>query len=235
MCAQMRVWFLAILMVWALSHASVYGGGGDSGTEDPSPAEKIRKALEQPTFLEFGGTSLYEVAQHLKEKTRINWVVDQYTLQQMGLDSNTGNIVLKNERTVKLRSGVQRLLNAYNLTYVILEDSVLITSEEVAINRLMRQRVSLNVKNAPLATALKDLARTYAANIVLDPRVSSEADARVTLQMEDVGLETTVRLLTELANLKAVRMGTVLFVTTEARAEKMRHEEPAVAAPPAAN
>ncbi len=82
-----------------------------------------------------------------------------------------------------------------------------------------------------LANALKDLARNHAVNIILDPRVSSEADARVTLQLEDVGLETTVRLLTEIANLKAIRMGSVLFITTEARADKMRREEPSVAAP----
>ncbi len=231
MFSQIRVWSLALLMVWALSHASVYGGGGEPAAKEPSPAEKIRKILDQPMALDFNGSSLHEVATHLKEKTRINWVVDQYTLQQMGLEGNNGGVVVKNDRAIKLRTGVQRLLNAYNLTYVILEDSVLITSEEVALNRLMRQRVSLNVKNAPLAAALKDLARNHAVNIILDPRVSSEADARVTLQLEDVGLETTVRLLTEMANLKSVRMGSVLFITTEARADKMRREEPPVAAP----
>jgi hypothetical protein len=44
----------------------------------------------------------------------------------------------------------------------------------------------------------------------------------VTLQLEDVPLETAVRLLADLAGLKPVRLDNVLFVTTEERADKLR-------------
>ena len=44
----------------------------------------------------------------------------------------------------------------------------------------------------------------------------------MTLQIEDVPLETAVRLLAEMAGLKPVRMGNVLFVTAKATATELR-------------
>jgi len=69
---------------------------------------------------------------------------------------------------------------------------------------------------------VKQLAADTGANLVLDPRLKDRASAPVTLKLEDVPLETTVRLLAEVADLRAVRMSNVLFVTTPERAEKLR-------------
>jgi type II secretory pathway component HofQ len=241
MIAQIRVWLLSLLMVWALSHAAVFGEQGEPAAKEPSPAEKTRKMLDQTMALDYSGASLPEVIQHLKEKTRINFVLDQFALQQMGLifDPNNGNglpmaVNLKGDRYTKVRTTLQRTLNAFNLTYAILEDTVLITTEEIGLNRQMRQRVTINLTDVPLSTALKDLARTTALNLVIDPRLGKEANAKVSLQLDDATLETTVRLLAEMANLKSVRMGNVLFLTTEARADKLRREEPPPAAIPGA-
>ncbi|MBI3821791.1 MAG: hypothetical protein HY289_03820, partial [Planctomycetes bacterium] len=63
-------------------------------------------------------------------------------------------------------------------------------------------------------------------NLVIDPFVAQKAKANVTLQLEDATLETTVRLLAELAEVKSVRLGNVLFITTEEKAKKIRKEEP---------
>jgi type II secretory pathway component HofQ len=238
MFAQARVWLLALLMVWALSHASVFGETGEPVVKEPSPAERIKRILDQPMTLDYSGGTLHNVVQHLKEKTKINFVLDMFALQQSGLaaEENNGNglpggATLKCDRNTKLRTAIQRTLNAYNLTFVILEDSVLITTDEIGLNRQMRQRLSVNLTNVPFSTALKDLARSTALNLIIDPRLGREADAKVSLQLDDATLETTVRLLAEMANLKSVRMGNVLFITNESRAEKLRREEPPVVIP----
>ena len=239
MIAQLRVWLLALLMVWALSHASVFGDPGEPVLKEPSPAEKIRKVLEQPMTLDFTSASLPELVHHLKEKSRINFILDVFALQQIGLgvDENNRNVAplvnLKGDRYGKLRSSIQRMLNNYGLTYVILEDSVLITTEELGLHRQMRQRVSVNLTNAQLSTALKDLARTTALNLVIDPRLSREADVKISLQLDDATLEPAVRLLAEMGHLKSVRMGNVLFITDESRAEKLRREEQTAVVPSA--
>jgi hypothetical protein len=233
MFAQARVWLLALLMVWALSHASVFGETGEPVVREPSPAERIKRALDQPLTIDYSGVSLQEMVRHLKEKTRVNWVLDFAALQQLGLGANESSaaplaVSLKSDRNGKLRTAIQRMLNACNLTFVILEDSVLITTDEIGLNRQMRQRVSVNLNNVAFSAALKDLARSTALNLIIDPRLGREADARVSLQLDDATLETTVRLLAEMANLKSVRIGNVLFITNESRADKLRREEPPI-------
>lgn len=208
---------LTLLLVWSLTHASVQG---------QEAAEKLRKSLDQKVTLDYSTQSFQDAVQHLKEKTTVNFVLDMSSLQQMGLgiDENPSPLQIKGEG-VKLRHAVQRMLNPYNLTFVILDDAVLITTEEMGLARQMRQRVNVQVEQKPLADALKDLAKTTALNLVIDPRLAKEAQMPVTLQVEDATLETAVRLLAEIGGMKSVRLGNVLFVTNEARAEKIRREE----------
>src|SRR5262245_34389916 len=170
MHAQVRLWFLSLMMVWALSHAAVFGQQGDpvkTVDQPDSPANPVKKALDQTMTLDYQATNLLDAAQHLKEKTRVNFIVDVVALQNMGLliiddMGGMGPVHLKGDRNTKIRSALQRMLNAYNLSYVILDDSVLITTEEIGLNRQMRQRVSVNYTNTPLQAALKDLARSTA-------------------------------------------------------------------------
>src|SRR6185369_17926491 len=89
----------------------------------------------------------------------------------------------------------------------------------------MRQRVSVDVAGEPMSKAIKDLARKTGITLLIDPRVAKEASTKVSLQLDDATAEIAVRLLAELADLKAVRMGNLLFVTNDARAEKIRKEE----------
>jgi hypothetical protein len=105
---------------------------------------------------------------------------------------------------------------------VILGDTVLVTSPELAIHRQMTQPVSMNLDQVQVATVLKQLAKDTATNLVLDPRKAKEAQVPLSLQLDDVPLETAVRLVAEVAGLKPVRMGNVIFVTTKDRATELR-------------
>jgi type II secretory pathway component HofQ len=198
-----------------------------------SPAEAIKKTLDQTVSVDYTCQSLQEAVQHLRDKTKLNLVLDLITLQSMGLLIDDGNpnppqIHLKLDKG-KARQALQRALQPYNLTYVILGDSVLITTEEMGLHRQMRQRINANVDNVPLEAALQNLAKTHAISLVIDPKCVKQAQTeKVSLQLDDATLETTVRLLAEMASLKAVRFGNVLFVTDERKAEKLRLEEPSV-------
>jgi hypothetical protein len=117
------------------------------------------------------------------------------------------------------------MLQPFTLSYVVIGDSVVITSEEMGVYRQMKQRVEVNVDKTPLDAVLKKLAKTYGINVVIDPKVAKEAQAPVTLQVEDTSLENAVRLLAELAGVKSVQVGNVLLVTDEAKATKIRKED----------
>ena len=70
-----------------------------------------------------------------------------------------------------------------------------------------------------------EASRNYAFNLVIDPKIAKESQHAVSLTLDGASLETSVRLLAEMAGVKAVRLDNVMFVTTEERAEKLRKEE----------
>ncbi len=90
--------------------------------------------------------------------------------------------------------------------------------------RQMRQRVNVDLNRVELARALRQLARDTATNVIVDTRAEKDAQAQVTMQLEDVPLETAVRLLSEMAGLKPVRVGNVLFVTKKETANELRND-----------
>lgn len=224
--------YLSVLFLWSFSHVEVGRAQADDPVKEESKSEKVRKVLDQPIVLDFVGNGIPEVLNHLKEKTKVHFVLDIAAAGNIAapFDDGMGGMnlnlmTIKSERGAKLRQTLRRFLTQFDLTYVILEDAVLITTEEMGLHRQMRQRVSVDFKEQPLKDVLKYLNRTTGINLILDPRTGAEADRKITLELEDGTLETTVKLVAELGNLKAVRLGNVLFVTSEERAAKIRREE----------
>jgi hypothetical protein len=222
----------ALLLTWALPSAAVFGDDPktDKGRKDgkeQTAIERIRKALDQPIVLDFQGASMQEALQHLRDKTDMEFNLDQVALAVMGvnINDNGGEPLALKSSGGKLSVALRKLLASHQLAYVIFEDSILITSTELATIRQMKQRVSLDVDEVPLSKALRELARNYAFNLVIDPKFTKDASKPVSLTLEGTSLETSVRLLAEMGGLKAVRMDNVLFVTNEERADKLRKEE----------
>jgi hypothetical protein len=196
--------------------------GGDTKKTD-TPADRIKKALDQPTDLDVSDQPLPLAIAQLREQTKINFVIDRQAIANMGIDPDSTPINVKLQN-VKLRAALRTLLGQYSLTYAVIGDTVVITSEEMAMYRQLRQRVSVDLDRVQLVTALKQLSRETSTNLVIDPRVHKESQTPVTLQLEDVPLETAVRLLAEMAGLRPVRMGNVMFVTTKANATELRQD-----------
>lgn len=124
----------------------------------------------------------------------------------------SGNVVLR------------RALQPLDLRPVKMGDHLLVTSAEMAMHRLLAQRVSVPARPQPLHAALRDLSRQTGATIVVDPRVMEQAKATTAVGLEDVTLEGAVRVLAELAGLKLARIDTVIFVTSPASASSIRLE-----------
>ncbi len=185
-----------------------------------SPMDGARKALDEVGDMNYQNKSLNEVVDDLKTKAKVPVTLDP-AIFQFGLDPNMQaiNVTAKN---VKLRDGLRQALAPFNLKCGITKDGIFISTEEGLTTKQLRQRVSVDCDGTPFAATLKQLAADTGANVVLDPRLKDKANAAVTLKLDDVPLETAVRLLSEVADLGAVRMNNVLFVTTAERAEKLR-------------
>lgn len=191
-----------------------------------SPVEKLRKDLDKTITVKIDKQSLSAAVEALRNQTKINFILDSLTIQQqLGFSPDAPPSPVEVDlKDVKVRAVLRAVLAPYNLSFAPVGDAVVITTEDVAMLRQMRQRISVDFDKVEFAVALKQIARGTGVNLVLDGRVGKEAAAKVSLQMEDAPLETVVRLLAEMANLKPVRVGNVLFVTGKANANEMRQD-----------
>ncbi len=98
-------------------------------------AEKIEEALKQPTELDFIETPLQDVMDYLKKKHKIEIQIDRKALGDVGLDPSVTPIT-KNLKGISLRSVLELTLRDLDLTYVIQDEVLLITTPEEAENRL---------------------------------------------------------------------------------------------------
>ena len=207
------------------------GPGPDAARKTPSAVDKVRKALDEPMSLEVTNQPLGVALNQIRERTGINFVVDRLTIQQAGIDPEQMQISVK-LKDVKARSCLRSVLGSYNLGYAIIGDTVLVSTDDMAMHRQVRQRVNIDLEDVEFADALKQVARDTGASLLLDTRVAKDAHKKVTVQLEDVPLETAVRLMAETAGLKPVRVGNVLFVTSKANAVAMQSDTGATAPDP---
>jgi len=191
-----------------------------------SPAERIRKVLDSRTDLEYASVNLPAVLAQLSEAQGVNYILDKLVIQQIGAEPNDLMVDVK-LKDVKVRSGLRTMLGQFNLTYVVVGESIIVTTEEVAIYKQLKQRVNVEYDVVPLNDALKHLAKAHGINIVIDPKTAKNkvAETPVTLFVEDVPIEAAIRLMCEMAALKPTRMGNVIYVTTEDRADKLKDSE----------
>jgi hypothetical protein len=224
-------WFLfGLLFGWALTHATVFGQQTGKTTDTkPVTVDKIRQGLDKTITIDYTGQTLAEALNHFREKTGLPINIDSVAfMNQMpmppGGDPMGGQVTIKgtNEKASQI---LRRTLSAHRLSYVFIDDAILVTSEDTAVMRQMRQRVSVDLDEVPLKKAARDLAKNHGINLVIDPKVMKQAEAPVSLQLDNTGIETTMRLLAELASLKAVRMGNVVFITNEEKAKRIQDEE----------
>jgi hypothetical protein len=183
-------------------------------------AEQVKKALEQHITLDLPYQPLTEVIRLLRDQSHINLVLDQQTLSQSSF--NPYEAIVSTPLKMRLGSGLRQILSQHNLDYAIIGDMLLITTEQQAIERQMRQPISVRFQRLQLKTALERLAQETATNIVLDPIANPQMRMAVTLSVNDAPLEVIVKLLANQVGLRQIRVGNVMIVTTKANAAELQ-------------
>lgn len=107
----------------------------------PTPAsaasaaeEAIEKTLGEPAALEFIETPLADVMSSLAEKHEINIQIDQRALDDVGVPADTP--ITKALKGISLRSALNLMLRELDLTWIIGDEVLLITTPEEAEMRL---------------------------------------------------------------------------------------------------
>jgi hypothetical protein len=212
----MRVTLRRLFAVAVLAATPALATAAAPAPAAPAKAENslaaVRKALDEVGDMNYQARSLNDVITDLKEKSKIPVIIDN-AIYQFGLDPSQP-IVNVNLKQVKLKDGLKKALEPFNLKFGLTAEGLFISTEEAVITRQLRQRVSVDCDGTEFAAAIKQLAADTGANVTIDPRLKDKAKTPVTLKLDDVPLETAVRLLAEVSDLRAVRMSNVLFVTS---------------------
>jgi hypothetical protein len=221
MCALRGKGLAAVALAGTLLPLALAAAPAPADKPAGTTAEKVRRQLDSLINLDLDQQPLHLAISQLQELTHINFVLDRFTLGQMNIDPDQATVTLR-LKDVRVRSALRTLLTPFNLSYAIVGDTVVISSDDMVTFRQLRQRISVDLDKVEFAKALRQLGRETATNLIMDMRVTKEAQQPVTLQMDDVPLETAVRLMAEMVGLKPVRVGNALFVTTKANATELR-------------
>ena len=128
-----------------------------------NPAEQIRTELGNKTTISFIEVPLSDAVSKLSETHEIPILIDARALEEIGLSSDeTVNLSVKN---ISLRSALRLLLNGKQLTYMIRDEVLVITTAESA-----EQNLSLRV--FPISPTLvgseEEIIRAVQATVVPD-------------------------------------------------------------------
>ncbi len=216
-----RRFLLALAVTAGVTAAPVVAAPVPAAKPANSPVTKARAALDKPITAKGDAKSFTETIDLFKDLTKAEIALDVGTLQMMGMDANQP-VVTFNLKGAKLKDALKEAFGPFNLRYGVTATGIVVSSDEGIIARQLREVVSVAADGQSLAAVLKGLAEQTGANVVIDPRAKKLADEAVTLRLDDVPLEVAVRLTAEIAGASVVRMSNVLFVTTEARADKLR-------------
>ena len=120
-----------------------------------SPVEKLRQELDKPITVKLENMTLAAAVEQLRKETKINIVLDSLTIQQqLGIVPEqsplTGPVDLKD---VKARNVLRTLLSPYSLDYVAIGDTIIVTTEDMAMMRELRQRISVDMDKVDFAAA----------------------------------------------------------------------------------
>ncbi len=217
-----RLWTVALALLAAVALAGPLAAVPiPADNKGDGAVSKARKALEQKITAKADGKTLAEAVELLKEVAKVEIILDLNTIQMLGLDPNQP-VIKFDFKDVKLKDGLRTAFAAMNLRCGVTSSGIVVSTDEGLTIRQLRQRVNIDADGKSLTETLKELADETGANVVIDPRAKKAADEKITLKIDDVPLESAVRLAADMGGLSVVRMSNVLFVTTEARADKLR-------------
>jgi hypothetical protein len=113
-----------------------------------------------------------------------------------------------------------------NGTYLIRDGVVLVTTKKRAsVRHLLEAKVLAEFHNTPFSEAMEELSAMTGASIVLDMRLGDKLKTPVSASLKnDVSLESALRMLTDMADLKLVCLPAGIYVTHPFNAQNLERE-----------
>jgi len=217
------------------------GNGERAQKDDQKLIQQLKSKLARPVNLDKGidpSTPLKDALEFLSDRYDLTILIDTKAFEQIDIQKVEEQPVQLPRMVGVSMSTVLRLLlkqlqsDRGSGTYILKRDFILILptphatpAEWHSIDRRQIVTVDVDFDRSPLDEALRHLADSSGINIVLDARAGDKGRKPVTANMNDVPVDTAVRLLAEMADLKSLAIDNVLFVTTRESAKELQEEQ----------
>jgi hypothetical protein len=207
--------------------------------EKAKPTQAIRTKLAALVTLERGmdaGTPLRDALEFLSDRHDITIIVNTVAFGDQGIE-NVFEHHVQLPRIVGLRFSTILSMLAAQLkgTFLVHNDHVELTTfpHVQAENWARRPRenglalapmVDVEFDNRPLNDALRELADQSGINVVVDVRARQSAQTAITARLSHVPVDTAVRVLADMTDLKSLAIDNVIYVTSKPNAKVLEKE-----------
>jgi hypothetical protein len=198
-----------------------------------SSAALVKRLQERITIVrDFdANTPLKDALDYLADHFQIVILIDTQAFKdemndEGGPEVETRPVALRKPSDYTMAAALRLVFAQAHATYLIRNGVVEVTTLQAASpGRLLQHRVMATFEKKPLNEALQELAEASGMSIIVDPRAEQAATPVTATLKNDVSLHTAVRLLADMADLKAVQVGGALYVTTKENAAVLQAEE----------
>jgi hypothetical protein len=183
-----------------------------------TPTDKLNRGIDP-------GTPLRDALDAIAKLHNVNILIDHAAFAREVSDVAVDDhfVQLPPLRDVPLGMILDQLLAQMNPpgVYLVREGSIIVTTPARFANADHRLLSPVNVllDRVPFDVAMQELAARSGVNILIDLRAGDKAKTPVSATLQRVPLETAVRLLANMADLRAVAVDNTLYVTMRANAQ----------------
>jgi hypothetical protein len=192
--------------------------------------------LNNPVTLETGfdaNTPLHDALDFLSDRYDMTIVVDLKAFKEEGVEElGEFRVRLPKMKGVRLGTVLGLTLDQVDASYLVRRDHIEITPTARLERDIWAGRkgpklplVHALFEKRPLDDALKELSAATGVTVVVDERPEGKSKNPVTANLLNVPLDDAVRVLADLADLKAVQLDSVLYVTSKDNAKALQAEQ----------
>jgi hypothetical protein len=218
---------------------------GGKSASSPKGVNQIHKTLAHRITFEFDRGPLRESLDFLIDTYGVEIRIDTEAFKREGItDIENQEVKLKKISNARLDTVLRLLLIPAQATFLVRADHIEVTTLRAAATevwgsleielredgssrkRPLMRLVNLTFDQTPLPEALEELAAASGSSVVLDrQRAGDHARLKISMSLNNVPVDTAVRLLANQSELKLVMIDSVLLVTTPENAAVLESEQ----------
>ena len=187
-----------------------------------------REKLDQLVTIEYeAGTPLREALGHISERYGLSIMVDEEAFKADSNQPDVSNMPVKLPRFVgiRLRTAFRAVLQQVDGDFYPKDDVIMVVPRSrMAAGVVLRQPVDVAFERRALSDALKELSDMTGVSVVLDAQKQPDSTMQLTADFRNVPLLSAVRVLADMASMKAVTLENMIYITDPGNADNLKTE-----------